>query len=93
MRAYCRVGQWNATLGQYRRCKEIVGEELGAEPMHKTTELYQQITERRLAVEHVQSGESAAFLDPDGLLDFLRRFGLMREDESQPARKEESIRR
>ena len=40
-------------------------------------------------VDHVQSGESAAFLGPDGLLDFLRRFGVMAEDESRPAKKDE----
>ena len=40
-------------------------------------------------IEHVQSGESAAFLDSDGLLDFLRRLGVMADDESQTARNEE----
>ena len=51
MRAYCRLGQRNAALEQYRRCREIVGEELGAEPMVETTELYQAILEGRFAVE------------------------------------------
>ncbi len=40
-------------------------------------------------IDHVQSGESAAFLGHDGLLDFLRRFGVTAEDESRPAEKEE----
>jgi oligopeptide transport system substrate-binding protein len=50
MRAYCRLGQRNAALERYRRCREIVREELGAEPMAETTELYQAILEGRLAV-------------------------------------------
>jgi hypothetical protein len=37
-------------------------------------------------IEHVQSGESAAFLDLDGMLDFVRRIGVMGGDESQPTR-------
>ena len=40
-------------------------------------------------IEHVQSGESAAFLGLDGMLDFVRRFGAMADDRSRPARKEE----
>ena len=40
-------------------------------------------------IEHVLSGDSAAFLDLDELLEFLRRFGVMAEDESPPARQEE----
>jgi hypothetical protein len=38
-------------------------------------------------IEHVQSGESIAFLSLDGMLDFVRRFGIIADDESQPARK------
>ena len=40
-------------------------------------------------IEHVQSGESAAFLDLEGMLDFVRRFGIMEGDEGRPAEKEE----
>ena len=39
-------------------------------------------------VEHVRSGESATFLDLNGMLDFIRRFGAMLDDESQPAKKD-----
>jgi hypothetical protein len=39
-------------------------------------------------IEHVQSGESAAFLDVDGMLDFVRRVGVMSGDESRFAREE-----
>jgi len=40
-------------------------------------------------IEHVQSGQGAAFLGLDGMLDFVRRVGVMGDDESQSARKEE----
>ncbi len=40
-------------------------------------------------VEHVQSGESAAFLDLNGMLDFVRRFGAMADDEREPAGEDE----
>ncbi len=50
MRAYCRLGQRNAALEQHHRCREIVVEELGTEPMVETTELYQAILEGRFKV-------------------------------------------
>ena len=53
MHAYCRLGQRNVALEQYHRCREIVLEELGAEPMVETTELYQAILEGRFAVARV----------------------------------------
>jgi len=40
-------------------------------------------------IEHVQSGESATFLNLDEMLDFVRRVGVMRGDENRPAGKEE----
>lgn len=49
MRAYCRLGQRNAALAQYQRCREIVRRELDTEPMIETSELYQAILEGRLA--------------------------------------------
>jgi DNA-binding SARP family transcriptional activator len=48
MRAYCRLGQRNVALEQYRRCREVLQEELEVEPMVETTELYQAILEGRL---------------------------------------------
>ena len=36
-------------------------------------------------IEHVQSGESAAFLGVDEMLDFVRRVGVMQGDESRLA--------
>ena len=38
--------------------------------------------------EHVQSGQSVAFLNLDGMLDFIRRFGAMSDDESRSAKKD-----
>ena len=40
-------------------------------------------------IEHVQSGESAAFLDLNGMLDFVRRSGAMADDERGPAGEDE----
>ena len=39
-------------------------------------------------IEHVQSGESAVFLGLDGMLDFVRRIGVMGGNESRPVREE-----
>jgi len=50
MRAYCRLGRRNAALEQYHHCREVVLEELGAEPMVETTELYQAILEGQFEV-------------------------------------------
>jgi len=38
-------------------------------------------------IEHVQSRQSAAFLDLNEMLDFIRGFDAMANDEGQPARK------
>ena len=38
-------------------------------------------------IEHVQSGESVAFLNWDGMLDFIRRFGAMPDNGGQPVKK------
>ncbi len=43
MRALCRRGLRNAALEQYRRCQQTVQQELGAEPMVETAELYRAI--------------------------------------------------
>jgi len=36
-------------------------------------------------IEHLQSGDDAAFLDLDSLLDFVRGFGVMVSDEERAA--------
>jgi len=35
-------------------------------------------------IQHVQSGESAAFLSPEGMLDFVQGVGVMVGDRKQP---------
>jgi ABC-type oligopeptide transport system substrate-binding subunit len=50
MRAHCRLGQRNAALEQYLRCRKIVEQELGAEPMAETHDLYRAILEGRYEV-------------------------------------------
>jgi ABC-type oligopeptide transport system substrate-binding subunit/DNA-binding SARP family transcriptional activator len=62
MRAYCRLGRRNSSLEQYRRCRDTVLEELGAEPMAQTTELYQEILEGRFPPEPV--AEAAGVAEP-----------------------------
>ncbi len=39
-------------------------------------------------IEHVQSGETAAFLELDTMLSFLQRFGVALEDKDQLAHRE-----
>ena len=39
----------------------------------------------RGCIEHIQSGESASFLGLEALLDFLRRFGIMPEEQNSLA--------
>jgi ABC-type transport system substrate-binding protein/DNA-binding SARP family transcriptional activator len=62
MRAFCRLGQRNAALEQYRRCQEIVKRELDAEPMAETAELHQAILDGRFqvapAVEALAAGRA-----------------------------------
>ncbi len=50
MRALCHLGQRDAALAQYRRCQQIVAQELDAEPMTETAELHQAILDGRFAV-------------------------------------------
>jgi hypothetical protein len=40
-------------------------------------------------IKHLQSGESAAFLDPDGMLDFICRFVAIRNSGNRSPRVEE----
>jgi ABC-type oligopeptide transport system substrate-binding subunit/DNA-binding SARP family transcriptional activator len=51
MRAYCHLGQRNAALAQYHRCRELVQEELGTQPMTKTTGLFESILDGRFVLE------------------------------------------
>lgn len=39
-------------------------------------------------IEHVQSGKNVAFLDLAGMLDFIRRFSAMPDDQSRSAKKD-----
>lgn len=42
----------------------------------------------RGSIEHVQSGESAAFLELDGVLSFLQSFGISLRDKSKQLQEE-----
>jgi hypothetical protein len=50
MRAYCHLGQRKAALEQYERFRKTLLNELGAEPLGETQELYQAILKRRFVV-------------------------------------------
>jgi len=50
MRSYARLGRRSAALEQYERCRHVVLQELGAEPMVETSELYRDILEGRFRV-------------------------------------------
>jgi hypothetical protein len=43
-------------------------------------------TRWRGSIEHVPSGEQAAFLEIDAMLSFLRRFGVTLQDQNQPTK-------
>src|SRR6266545_2065585 len=43
MRVFARQGRRNAALAQYARCRQVLADELGIEPVAETTALYQGI--------------------------------------------------
>jgi ABC-type oligopeptide transport system substrate-binding subunit/DNA-binding SARP family transcriptional activator len=61
MRVFCQLGQRNAALEQYRRCQETVQQELSAEPMVETTELYRAILDG-----HFEVGQPVAVIPTVG---------------------------
>jgi ABC-type oligopeptide transport system substrate-binding subunit/DNA-binding SARP family transcriptional activator len=50
MRAYARLGQRDAALTQFERCRQILSDEMGTEPAEETTTLYEQIRSGALEV-------------------------------------------
>lgn len=55
MRAYSMMGQRNDALEQYKRCCEVVGEELGIEPSTETIKLNNEIMQADFEFEHVSA--------------------------------------
>ncbi len=49
MLAQARLGHYNAALAQYERCRRLLDEELGVEPVAETTAVYQRIQRARQA--------------------------------------------
>ncbi len=47
MRLYWLAGNRSAALSQYKRCAQILREELGVSPMKETTQLYQQMLDNK----------------------------------------------
>lgn len=71
MRAYCQLGQRNASLEQYGRCRETLKTELGVIPAMETTDLYEAIRSGRFAAGRpvaipptVLAGPSSAAVNP-----------------------------
>ena len=61
MRVYCRLGKRNAALEQYQHCRRVILQELGAEPMLETTQLYQAILDGQFASQEISSTELPPF--------------------------------
>ena len=59
MRAQCHLGQRHAALSQYRTCKQLLRQELDAEPMAETQALYRAILEGRFACAAGLGGTAA----------------------------------
>jgi DNA-binding SARP family transcriptional activator len=49
MRLYWLAGDPGAALAQYKRCQQILRDELGVEPMAATTRLYAQMAQNQYA--------------------------------------------
>jgi len=57
MRAYAAQGRRNEALRQYKRCKRVLLEELGAPPMPETVNLFQSIlTNEKISSKWNESG-------------------------------------
>ncbi len=55
MQLYAWAGQPAAAQRQYRECERLLQEELGVQPLDETTQLYQAIKEKRLALPERRS--------------------------------------
>ncbi|MEM7342708.1 MAG: bacterial transcriptional activator domain-containing protein [Chloroflexota bacterium] len=82
MRLYWLAGNRSAALSQYKRCVQILGEELGVDPMKETTQLYQSMQHNQFNpnIDTVQPSSTA--LSP-----------LVRSDESLQRLADQSLQR
>ncbi|MBN2149775.1 MAG: AAA family ATPase, partial [Anaerolineales bacterium] len=64
MRAYCHLGQRKAALEQYVCYRQTLLEELGAQPMGETTELYQAILDGRFKIGPLPKISQTALYPP-----------------------------
>jgi len=64
MRLYWRAGHRHAALAQYKRCAQILLEELGIPPMRETTLLYRQMSSNRFNPAEWPTSREPAPLDP-----------------------------
>ena len=54
IRAHCHLGQRSAALEQYQQCQKVLKEELNAEPMVETTDLYEEVLQGRCEIGPAQ---------------------------------------
>lgn len=77
MTLLARAGRWSEALAQYRRCRDVLAQELGVTPMPETTALYERIKAAREMPRHNLPAPSTPLLGRDvelaELADMLRR--------------------
>ena len=60
MRLYAQTGDRNAAMAQFKRCKQLLRDELNLPPMRETRRLYRQIKENRFESEATDVSEPDA---------------------------------
>lgn len=85
MRLYWQAGNRSAALAQYKRCAQILREELGIAPLHETTAIYQQMIHNQYTPgklpgsnEGALSGRRGKTGDPERRLQDLTEKALLR---------------
>jgi hypothetical protein len=84
MRLYWMAGDRDAALAQYKRCSEILRDELGVDPMRETTRVYHQMANNLfsqpppLKLAPAQPGSLNPGETPEGSLQALAEKTLLR---------------
>ena len=82
MRLYWQAGNRSAALAQYKRCVQILREEMGIDPMRETTHLYEQMLHNQFQAEQIWDHQQDTALSP-----------LVRSDESLRLLADQSLRK
>ena len=64
MRLHALTGDRNAALAQFKRCKQLLRDELNLPPMNETRRLYRQIKENRFEIEEAPDLSELGTADP-----------------------------